>query len=289
MRMNETINLIHLKFFCDAVLYESISEASKKNYVSQSAVSQAITKLETVFGAQLVFLNRQKLQMTDEGKIVFEQAKNIFSAVKTTFDKVNETKEQLTGTLRFVTTKSLGMSHVAPWYREFKSRYPKVDFVFRMGGLNIIRTALKREEVEFAIVVYNEEFHQFEKYSLQKGVFNLYQSTDLDSEAIQEGVFVCEQDCMYVNELRQYMTGLGYENPIRESIAGWDIAARFTELNVGVSFFPDYVLATNRYPNIIVHPLKIPTYEYEICAIYNKGVKLSRAAKLFLEHLKNDD
>ena len=50
--MNPAINLIHLKFFCDAVVYESITEAAKMNYISQSAVSQAITKLESIFGVR---------------------------------------------------------------------------------------------------------------------------------------------------------------------------------------------------------------------------------------------
>jgi LysR family transcriptional regulator, carnitine catabolism transcriptional activator len=49
--MNPLINLMHLKFFCDAVTFSSISEAAKRNYVTQSAVSQAIAKLEQILGA----------------------------------------------------------------------------------------------------------------------------------------------------------------------------------------------------------------------------------------------
>lgn len=280
--MNQTINLIHLKFFCDAVAYESISEAAKKNYISQSAVSQAITKLETIFGVQLIFQNRQKLQATEEGKILFERAPAIFRGLNEIFDTINQTKNEVCGSIEFITTKSLGMSFIAPSYKRIKQNLPLLDFKIKMGGLNTIRTALKREEAEFAIVINDHIFDQFEKQPLTKGLFRLFQFKDALSDQIDEGVFVCERDCMYVHELKKYLEEQGHANPIQDAISGWELAARFTDLNIGIGFFPDYIISQNRYPNIIPHPLEIPPFEYEICAIYNKGIKLSKAAQEFL-------
>lgn len=286
--MNPAINLIHLKFFCDAVVYESISEAAKMNYISQSAVSQAIAKLESIFGVQLTFQNRRKLQITDEGRIVFEQALSIFKAVQNTFQMVNQTKNEIEGFLRFVTTKSLGMSFIAPTYKKLRQNLPNVDFKFRMEGLNAIRTALKREDVEFAIVVYDQDFDQFEKYPLRKGVFNLYLSKNmtLTPDILHQGAFVYEFDSLYVQELKKHLEDKGYQNPIQDAIAGWELVARFADLEIGVGFLPDYIVMHNRYPNLIVHPVEIPVFEYEICAIYNKGVKLSRTVQSFLEQFK---
>ena len=41
-------NVNHLKFFFDAASLGSVSKAAKKNYVSQSAISQGIKNLENV-------------------------------------------------------------------------------------------------------------------------------------------------------------------------------------------------------------------------------------------------
>jgi LysR family transcriptional regulator, carnitine catabolism transcriptional activator len=286
--MNPTINLIHLKFFCDAVTYESISEAAKMNYISPSAVSQAITKLESIFGVQLFFHNRQKLQVTDEGKIVFDQAGAIFRTIQETFDKVNQTKKEICGSLKFVTTKSLGMSFIAPLYKSIRQNLPFLRFKFKMGGLNLIRTALRREEAEFAIVVYDHNFDQFQKLPLYTGRLRLYQAKEASPDLLKQGVFIDEEDGLYVNELKRFLEKKGYENPIQDAIAGWELTANFTHLNIGVGFFPDYIVSNFRYPNIEIHPLEIPTFEYEICAIYNKGVKLSRTATLFLDQFTLD-
>ena len=281
--MDPTINLTHLKFFCDAIVYESLSEAAKMNYISQSAISQAISKLESIFGVDLIFHNRQKLQMTPEGQIVFEQAKDVFKSVQNTFQKIHQSKKEVSGTLKFVTTNSLGMSFIAPMYKQFKQNIPHIDFKFRMGGLNLIRTALKREDVEFAIVVYDHNFDQFEKHSLKEGHLKLYQSSISDPKLIREGIFIDEEEGLYIKELKSHLNKKGYQKSVQDAVAGWEVAARFVELGMGVGFFPDYIISNDRYPNIIPHPLKTPSFKYEICAIYNKGIKLSRTAQLFLK------
>ncbi len=284
--MNPPINLIHLKFFYDAVIYQSISEAAKVNFISQSAVSQAITKLESIFGVELLTQNRQRLQPTEEGQIVLEQARQIFRLVRETFDKVKSSKSKIAGSIKFVTTKSLGMSFLAPTYQHLKQNFPDLEFSFKMGGLNFIRNALKNEEVEFAIVIYERNFDQFDKYHLQSGHFRLYKSHEMPNDKIENGVFVDDYEGPFVNNLTDILTKNNIQNPIQDLLAGWEIIARFIELEIGVGFIPDYILTNNRYPNIEPHPLKIPKFEYEICAIFNKGTKLSRSALLFLEQFK---
>lgn len=281
--MNPLINLVHLKFFCDAVVYKSISEAAKMNYITQSAVSQAIHKLEIILGTPLVIHNRQKFQITDEGRIVFEQARHIFKAVQDTFDKVNQTKEEITGLLKFVTTKSLGMSFLAPTYLQVRQNLPRVDLKFRMGGLNLIRTALKQEEAEFAIVVYDHNFTQFAKHPIRKGRLHLYHETDTPYQLLEDGIYVDDLEGMYIKELQEHVESTENASLKMQAIAGWELVARFTDLKIGIGFFPDYIVSNGRYPNIKIYPYETPPFEYEICAIYNKGTQLSRTALAFID------
>lgn len=73
------------------------------------------------------------------------------------------------------------------------------------------------------------------------------------------------------------------ELKILAELAGWEVVARFTEMNIGMGFFPDYIVTNNRYPTLKIYPVDLPVFEYEIGAIYNKGEQLSRAAYLFLD------
>lgn len=281
--MNPMINLHHLKFFCDAVVCNSVSEAAKINYVTQSTVSQAIIKLEKVLDTELVVHSRQKFQVTDEGRILFEQARHIFKTVQDIRDKINLNKEAPTGDLKFVTTHGLGMSFVAPSYRKMQENLPGVNMSFRLGGLTFIRNSLRQGSAEFAIVVYDSNFSQFNKQQLKKGFFRLYQHKKAPHHLIENGIVVDDFEGMYVNDLREYLVQSDKATlKISTEASGWDLVARFVEMNIGIGFFPEF-LVDSRYPTIKPHPLKIPPFEYEICAIYNKGEKLSRAAGAFLD------
>lgn len=282
--MNYSLNLIHLKFFCDAVVYQSISESAKVNYISQSAVSQAITKLEVIFGVELFFHNRQKLQLTEEGKIVFEQARALFKTVQETFDKVRQAKNQVSGSLKLATTNSLGLTFLASTYQKMRLEYPHIHMTHNTGNLNFIRNALRQGEVELGIVVYDASFSSFNEHPLITGQFNLYQNTKASSKLIQNGILIDNHSSLNVDALKDFLRNNHPDIGIQAELNGWEMVARFTAMKLGIGFFPDYLLKNNRHPQIKKHPLNLPPMDFKISAIYNKGVKLSQAAVTFLEH-----
>lgn len=282
--MKAQLNLLHLKYFCDAVVHHSISEAAKTNYVTQSAVSQAIHKLEVSLGVPLIIHSRQKFQITDKGKVLFEQARHIFKAVQNIQEQIHQSEEEITGSLKFICTHSLGMSCIAPTYERMRTNYPQVDLNLKLGNLNAIRHALRHNECEFGIVVYDSSFEAFQKYSLKKGTFHLYQNIEAPHHLIENGILVDNALGMYVPELCEYWRHSHHsELRIQVELSGWEVVARFTERNIGIGFFPDYILANQRYAKFTSYPIDLPPFDYEICAIYNKGSQLSRAAKAFLE------
>jgi DNA-binding transcriptional LysR family regulator len=281
--MKPYINLFHLKLFCDTVLYNSVSEAANNNFVTQSAVSQAITKLEKILEAELTAHTKQKLQITEDGKILFEQARHIFKALQNAQDKINQNKGSITGTIKFVSINSLGMSFLPPIFQKMQSAYPHLPLNFRFGGPNFIRNALRQEEAEFAIIVFNREYENYNKHSLKKGLFNLYHNPSVIQSNPGKGIFVDHNDGLFVQDLCDHLSIDNHSFIPPTEVAAWEVIARFTEMGMGIGFFPDYITNNNRYPQLKKYPIDIPPFEYEIAAVYNKGAKLSRASRLFIE------
>lgn len=282
--MNNMINLSHLKFFCDAVALKSVSESAKKNFVTQSTISQGIAKLEIVLGVQLVTHSRKNFQVTEEGRIVYEQASYIFKAVRDLNNKISEGRQLVAGTIDFVCTNSLGMSFIAPAFKKMQMDFPQVNMRFKLGSLHFIRNSLHENRAEFAIVVYDKDFSQFNKHPLYKGHIHLYQSHESSSDHIEEGILIDDVEGMHVTNLRDHFKGrYGRELKIKAELNSWEVVARFTERNIGVGFFPDYITSGKRLPSIEIHPLDFPHFDYQICAIYNKGEKLSRASSAFID------
>jgi DNA-binding transcriptional LysR family regulator len=281
--MNPLINLLHLKFFCDAVTLKSVSQAAKINFVTQSAVSQGILKLERIIGADLIFHTRQGLQLTEDGKIVFENATHIFRAVQQTFDLVNRSRRSIQTDVKFVCTKSLGLAYIPAAYQRITQNIPQLNIHFKMGGLEFVRDSLMREEAEFAIAVVDHSFDDFEKVSLHKGCFHLYHAKHTSEDLLDKGILVDYSSSLYVNEVCAKL-----KLPILMELSGWEDVARFTEIGLGVGFLPDFIVNGSRFTSLSMHYKSIPLYEYEIFLLHKKGKTLSRGASAFLDQLTSD-
>ena len=70
-----SINLELYDFFCLIAEYSSFSEASKKLYISQPAVTQKIHDLEKRLGEKLFIRTASGIELTKEGKMLYEKVK----------------------------------------------------------------------------------------------------------------------------------------------------------------------------------------------------------------------
>lgn len=279
--MHSMLNLQHLKFFYDTVILKSVSEAANKNFVTQSTISQGIAKLEKTLGIHLVSHSRSRFEITAEGMIVFEHAKHIFKSLHDIHEEINRCKGHVGGNLPFVCTNSLGMSFIDHAFKKMQDHYPNVNLQIHLGGLHHIRTHLMQGLAEIGIVLYDHSFVNFNQVSLLKGKFQLYKHIKLTEKTIQKGILVDHHEGTFVDRL------LGMGMNIHAALGGWEIVARFIDQKIGVGFLPDYILRSNRYPNLAPLSIDMPAMEYDICAIYPKGHKLSSAANAFIEQLRN--
>ena len=64
------MSLWKYKYFVDVVDMKSFTKAGKKNYVTQTAISQQISKLENETGGKLISRESGSLEVTELGRIV---------------------------------------------------------------------------------------------------------------------------------------------------------------------------------------------------------------------------
>ena len=75
------MNLNQLKHFYMVCVYGSLSEASKHLYISQPSLSSSIKLLEKEFGVSLFNRRYIGMELTTEGKRLFEMCKDILCCV----------------------------------------------------------------------------------------------------------------------------------------------------------------------------------------------------------------
>ena len=63
--MNADLELYRV--FCEVVKHKNISKTAESLYISQSAVTQAIQKLETLLGGKVFYRSKKGVELTEEG------------------------------------------------------------------------------------------------------------------------------------------------------------------------------------------------------------------------------
>ena len=81
--MKQLPNIHFLKYFYSAGKHLSMSKAAAENFVTQSAISQGIHKLELELGIQLISSRKNKLELTSDGELLLDKCENIFSLFST--------------------------------------------------------------------------------------------------------------------------------------------------------------------------------------------------------------
>lgn len=279
--MYPDINLTHLRYFYDAVSLGGVTQAARENFVSQSAISQAIVKLEQTLQKPLTTHQKKSFQLTEEGRIVFEEAKNIFSSVDNMKERLHALTGEVSGLVTFACTNALSQHFLPNTYLFMRQKYPKVRLKFHRGSLRFIHEALREERVMFALALDSDEFQGYQRMPLYNGCFRLYRAKGVKAN---DGVFVDHLENAEVIELqKRYRARYNKALTIQEELSGWAMCARFVEMGIGTAYLPDFIFSGDSRVQEV--KLDIVRIEYQISAFWLKGHSLTRASLAFLERL----
>lgn len=271
-------NITFLRYFFSAGQAKSISKAAKENFVSQSAISQAISKLEVALGKQLITHEKNRFQLTTDGLILLEKCKQIFMVFSEIEDAFNETDGVFKGKLSFACTHSFALSLLPPHLAKLSQMYSGIEPILRFGHTGTIVELVKKGDVDFGIVLENEDFSAFHSHEIFKGEYRLYRANKLPEQAMNK--FILSEERKEVSLLKQHLHDNEIEISTSMEVSSWEVIASLTEQGLGIGFLPDYITGKR---SLIHHDCPIPAIPYRILAIFSKTRRLPRNSKMFID------
>tara|TARA_B100001248_G_scaffold241598_1_gene208352 strand:+ start:24835 stop:25713 length:879 start_codon:yes stop_codon:yes gene_type:complete len=115
-----------LQVFKDLVEKQSFSEAAKVNGITQSAVSQKLKVMEKTYNTPIIDNSQKQFQLTPEGHILYESAKEILHAYEAMLCKIQTAKKEIAGLIRISTTSSIGLHELPRYIKQFLKEHPTV-------------------------------------------------------------------------------------------------------------------------------------------------------------------
>ncbi len=127
------INLNQLKSFFTVARTLNYTEASRRLYVTQSAVSHAVATLGKSVGGGLFRKTGKSLALTETGKILYKASETVFYELEKAEERISAARENGLGTIRLGATVEFGTTLLVKYLKEFIKKNPGIhlDFQFR--------------------------------------------------------------------------------------------------------------------------------------------------------------
>lgn len=152
------MRLTQLYLLSEVAKYNSISMAAEHAYITQPAVSTAISKLEDELGAVLFKRTSSGAYPTDIGKIIIEKARDILNTVEEIKQIANTT--ELSGTLSVGIIPSMGDKIIPNVLSQLKNRYPNINIDLTVEESAIILHNVLSGKIDLGIVLLTEEINR---------------------------------------------------------------------------------------------------------------------------------
>ncbi|MBO9129445.1 LysR family transcriptional regulator [Bacillus sp. 165] len=280
----------------------SISIAAQDLHVSQSGISQAITKLEEELGVK-IFKRYRRLGAvpTEEGKTLIKKAYEVLLRLRDFKEEAQAYNTVLSRNLKLAAIPSF-MMHLLEPVASFKNAYPNVNIEISEKGVQHIIEHVQNNEIDIGLItIYNDVFTKKENlifdvllegkmkvYVSKKSPFALHKSIT-PQQLTTQNIILYSEDYMtrFVSNL---ISKVGPLNVLFTSNNTEVIKKAIVE-GLGISFGPDFSLQHDPYVlSGDIVPLEIIQYDQ-----VNVGVgwvrfennHFSINTRKFLEHFKN--
>src|SRR5690554_564742 len=107
-------NLNQYKIFYTVAKFSNISHAAEELYISQPAISKAISKLEGNMNTKLFIRNHRGVIMTNEGEILFEHLKTTFDAIHIGEERIKKINDLGIGQIKIGASTTLSKYLLLP-------------------------------------------------------------------------------------------------------------------------------------------------------------------------------
>ena len=146
------LNVGRLQVLCEVVRHGSFSSAADALTYTQSAVSQAIARLEAEVGATLVIRDRRGVRATAAGATLVEHAELIFAQIEAAEEEVAAVLGVRGGRLRVASFPSAGATLMPLAVATFRRGHPDVHLSLAEGEPEEIAPRLRAGEFDLALL-----------------------------------------------------------------------------------------------------------------------------------------
>ena len=289
-------NLSQYKIFYEVAKAGNISKAAKELYISQPAISKAISKLEDSLGLSLFTRSSRGVQLTAEGEILFEHAREAFDALDRGEQELKRIQEFDIGHLRIGVSNTLCKYILLPYLKTFIDQYPHMKVTIESQATAQTLARLEQQKIDLGLVAepsVRRDLAFIPVMDIQDTFVttpnyleNLYLREGQDTSLFETGnIMLLDTSNMTRHHVDEYMAENNiFPHQILE-VTTMDLLIEFAKIGLGIACVIKELVQKELDSGMLVEiPLDIPIHRRTIGFAYHPANQ-AMALKTFLEFL----
>lgn len=288
-----------LRIFRVIVQEGSLNKAAVKLFLTQSAISQSLKRLEEQIGDTLIIRTGGKFYLTATGEIVFEASMMIYSQLLDYEERLNTEKNSLSGTIKLLVLSRIESRRYDQLLHDFHQKYPLVDFQVDVLKSKEIQQLLLQKIPALGIGI-NQVLHPKlnyhtlinQKYALFCSEKHSLYTEDVQSiDQIKGHGFISFQSEQLnnpsspLNEVRETILK---NNKLLVTTNNMDEVIRFIKSGIGIGLLPKNIIEKNENYHLFK---QLPPFPYvsiiPISLAWHKDRELSLVEQYFINELRS--
>ena len=293
--MTNQLEIRHFEYFlvlADTLHYR---KAAEKLFISQSALSQQIQRLELIVGQELFVRTNRKVNLSEFGVLFKNEAELVMQQLHRSMERWRLASEGVEGIIRIGFVGSAMQIYLPPLIKQFSIDYPNIKFYLEDLSNQDQLKALEKRQLDIGFMRANEVPLTMDIKSVYKENFSLVVPEDHPiqsdtfksiSQLAEENfiLFPNKRSQMYYQQIIKLCGEAGFSPTIsHQSIHGPTIF-RLVENGLGISIIPNSLKDEFNYKVRFIELTNVP-YQTELFAVWNKDYRNS-ALPYFLEMIR---
>ena len=289
------INYELYKVFYHVATSLSFSEASKKLFISQSAVSQSIKTLEKKLGQSLFIRSTKKVQLTSAGALLLKHVEPAMNLIARGESQLLDSGTLGLGQLHIGASDTICRYLLVPYLKKFHELFPNVPI--KVTNATSIKCVELLDQRKVDLIVTNFPNSHLNHTYVQKIIcnfsdvlianpkyFDLVDTVISFEELNQNPILMLDKNCTTSEFLHNLFLQHQLELVPEVELSSNDLLIDLARIGLGIAFVPDYcVTGDNKDLFILKTKEKMPSRQ--IVASVNTTLPVSASTEEFLKLL----
>lgn len=278
------------RIFAAVVEHKSFVEAANRLYLTPSAISHSITKLEEALGLTLFHRTRVGAMLTADGKMLLPSVMEVLNAEERLSQNVADIKGIECGSVCVATFDSMCVNYFPQIIRSFRALHPSIEIGVYQGGYDDIIGWLRSGYADMGVISRTVIQDDLDIVPLFDERMVCLTSRDFEptngkciTAADVRGQEIIYQHNGYDAEAEAILRRFGVSGPSRFSVTSDQANIALVESGLGICFMPELVLRQIPH-NASVYPIE-PAFLRSVVLATVKNRPLASAHEAMRSHI----